>query len=140
MGYVILFVFIIIVIFAAVIMHADSSFKAHQEELKNLQESIPGFTVTKTISDLENKFILLIDDKSKKVCIVNGKNKTVVGYDKIMSVEYIENGNTISSKSAKRTIGGAIVGGMIAGGVGAIVGGLSGSSKSVNKISSIIIN
>lgn len=47
----------------------------------------------------------------------------------------VENNTTIASKSSARTIGGTIVGGALAGGAGAIVGGLSGDSKIKKKVS-----
>ena len=47
----------------------------------------------------------------------------------------IDNGKTIHQKSTIRTIGGAIVGGAVAGSAGAIVGGLSGGSKQASVVS-----
>lgn len=62
-----------------------------------------------------------------------------IKYEDVIKVEIIEDGNTISSRSTSRTIGGTIVGGAILGGAGAIVGGLSGNTKSSKKVSSITI-
>jgi len=62
-----------------------------------------------------------------------------IKYEDVIKVEIIEDGNTISSRSTSRTIGGTIVGGAILGGAGAIVGGLSGNTKSSKKVSSIKI-
>lgn len=62
-----------------------------------------------------------------------------IKYEDVIKIEIIEDGNTISSRSTSRTIGGAIVGGAILGGAGAIVGGLSGNTKSSKKVSSIKI-
>ena len=49
----------------------------------------------------------------------------------------IENGNTKMSKSTARTVGGALVGGVIAGTAGAIVGGLSGNSRKKHLVSTV---
>lgn len=52
----------------------------------------------------------------------------------------MENSTSIMSKSTTRTIGGALGGALIAGGVGAIVGGLSGSSTSTKKIDKVCVD
>ena len=139
MATIIIIILIAVAVFISMVMLADSKVKAHQEELNNLAVSIPGFTTSRTIADIDNRFIVLIDDVSKKVCIVNGKEKKVVNYDQIISVEYIENNIVINSKSTTKTIGSALIGGALAGGAGAIIGGLSGDSTSINKINDIIV-
>lgn len=46
-------------------------------------------------------------------------------------------GTTTYKKSAARTIGGAMIGSILSGGVGAVVGGLSGGSRKRKKIKKI---
>jgi len=53
----------------------------------------------------------------------------------IINIEFIEDSVIVNSGS--RSISGAIVGGVIAGGVGAIIGGLGGENESKKNISSI---
>jgi len=60
-------------------------------------------------------------------------------YKDIISVEIIEDGQVVSKKSISRTIGGAIIGGVFAGGVGTVVGGLSGGSKQKTKVSMVLV-
>lgn len=69
----------------------------------------------------------------------NGTNKTEVylKFANIISVELLEDGMVKYSKSAMRTFGGAVLGGVLAGGAGAIIGGLSGDSKEEKQISKI---
>lgn len=139
MGYILFFIVTFVILVVGAIVASNASNKARREKMDSLVSSIPNFTPSNIISDYENRFRVLIDDTSKKVCIISDETTHVVDYEQIMSVEYIENGNTISSKSTIRTIGGAIVGGALAGGAGAIVGGLSGDSRSITKIRSIIV-
>lgn len=63
----------------------------------------------------------------------------VVKYRDILSVQLIEDGNTVYSKSSARAIGGAVIGGAIMGGAGAIVGGLSGNTTQTTKVKSLAI-
>ena len=62
-----------------------------------------------------------------------------IKFKDIVSVELLEDSSTVFSKSTTRTIGGAVLGNIVAGGTGAMIGGLSGSSKQVNKIKTIIV-
>lgn len=85
--------------------------------------------------------IFAVDQEHSQILAANGAGlavtyKTASFFD-ILSVEVLENGNTISSKSATRTVGGAVVGGVLAGGAGAIVGGLSGKSKESKEVTAI---
>lgn len=136
----IFFAIVVVFIIGALLWHSMfASNKERAERINSLAESIPDFNVSRTISDYENRYRILIDDVSRKVCFIIDNTKNIVEFDKIISVEYIQNGKTISSKSTVRTIGGALVGGAIAGGVGAIIGGLSGDSELSTKISSISV-
>lgn len=62
-----------------------------------------------------------------------------IKFKNIVSVELIEDSSIVFSKSTTRTVGGAVLGNVVAGGTGAIIGGLSGRSKQVNKIKTIIV-
>src|SRR5690606_14697946 len=59
----------------------------------------------------------------------------VYPYSSIMSCEIIEDGETIYRKS--NTLGRAVVGGVIAGGVGAVIGGLTAQGKQDKEIKTI---
>jgi hypothetical protein len=71
--------------------------------------------------------------------IITPSSYQVFNYSDIIEVSYEENGTQLYSKSTLRTVGGAIVGGALMGGAGAVVGGLSGSTKKNMEIKSIQI-
>lgn len=76
---------------------------------------------------LTNTIIL---DDFYKIAIIHTRNSVdIVKYSDIVDVTYEEDGNVVYTKSATRTVGGALVGGALLGGAGAVVGGLSGDSK-----------
>ncbi len=103
------------------------------------KESLPrktgekSYVNTKKIGD----YFFVMDTFFKVVIIVTSSTKHVMNYSDILDISYSENGSTKYSKSASRTIGGAVVGGVLMGGAGAIVGGLSGSSKEKRTINSM---
>lgn len=66
-----------------------------------------------------NKYAFITDDVNKFITIVTPDKIHVHRYSDIVSISYEENGSDVFNKS----LGGAVVGGLLFGGVGAIVGG-----------------
>lgn len=137
MGWIIFIVIAIVVagIFGAIWENQQK--KEREEKLDFIASSIPDFEPSITINGIKGFYKFMVDKTNKKICYINGASKVIIPFDKIISVEYSENGTTLSSKSTMRTIGGTVVGGALAGGAGAVVGGLSGSSKLVQKIKKV---
>lgn len=90
------------------------------ETVKQLLDSrvnmITSFKTTKSVGSL-----ILIDDKNKWFKIGND----IFRYDNLLSFELLEDGQTIT----KGGLGRAVAGGLLFGGVGAIVGGVTGGKK-----------
>lgn len=82
-------------------------------------------------------YLFIMDEFFKVLVIVGESSHEVFNYTVIIEVSYEENGNQLYTKSAGRTVGGAIVGGVLMGGAGAVVGGLSGASKQNKEVKSI---
>lgn len=116
--------------------------KGSQENKKNLtgedalQKRFPDSQVHYFSDD---KTFVLIDNRNKQVVLGRDKNEKIVNYSEIASVEVITDGTTISSTNRGSQLLGAAVGGLAFGGVGAIVGGLSGSSKTSVKVKKLSI-
>ena len=84
-------------------------------------------------------YLFLMDDFFKVLVLVGPGYYEFFNYSDIIEVSYEENGSQLYTKSAGRTIGGAIVGGVLMGGAGAVVGGLSGASKQNKEIKNMDI-
>ena len=84
-------------------------------------------------------YLFLMDDFFKVLVLVGPGYHEIFNYSDIIEVSYEENGSQLYTKSAGRTIGGAIVGGVLMGGAGAVVGGLSGASKQNKEIKNMDI-
>ena len=138
MGYFIVILLVVIVIIGIAKAKDDEKRKKERgEEMNKRISSIPDFTPSTKIVGVDNLYTFMVDNTRKKICYINSISKRIIPFDKILKVELIENGTTISSKSTVRTVGGSLIGGAIAGGAGAVVGGLSGNSKNIKKISSV---
>ncbi len=144
-------------VFAAIILTAylqrkrESTFAKNQfNELENLLKSTPDFKSDhKFLSPIADSLIA-IDETNEKVLLIENKHvnamhfsKTTSKYDylhkvfsfeDILQVEMLEDGVTVNKTSTSSQIGRAALGGLIGGGVGAIIGGLSGESVSSQKI------
>lgn len=119
--------------------------------LTNAKEAITRnespFSITKFIELSRKNGFVAFDDTNRKVMFACDENiffhekleYLVAKYEDIISVQVLEDGDTIFQKSAMRTIGGTLAGGALLGGVGAVVGGLSGSSQQKKKVRTIKI-
>jgi hypothetical protein len=63
----------------------------------------------------------------------------VLGFDELVSIEVVSNGRTITKTNRGSQVLGAAVGGLALGGVGAIIGGLSGSTRADEKTTSVVL-
>ncbi len=85
------------------------------------------------------KYMFVMDDFFKVLVLFENNIHEIFNYSDIIEVSYEENGTQLFTKSAGRTVGGAIVGGVLMGGAGAVVGGLSGASKQNKEVKSMDI-
>lgn len=139
MEWIILILFLLIIIGLS---NSGNEKRTKRERFTKLRESLAAmenFHVSQKVDGFGGFYTFAIDNDSEKICYISGYYSRIVDYKDIIEVEIIEDGNTISKKSTSRTIGGAILGGILAGGAGSIVGGLSGSSKQKRKVSSLCL-
>jgi len=100
---------------------------------KDYIASKTGNSSSVTMKDFVS-YVFILDSFFKVLTIVSPlSNHIILNYKDIINVTYEEDGATLYSKSAGRTVGGTLVGGALLGGAGAIVGGLSGN-VSQNKV------
>ena len=108
-----------------------------------MEEKLNGldnFNATqKVIPDVKTG--LAIDEKRKKICLIKYNNGNIaldtMPYNDVLASEISENGNTITRSSRSSQLGGALIGGLALGGVGAIIGGLSGKTVSSDNVQRI---
>ena len=96
-----------------------------------------GITHEKSTPSLKayNDYAFVTDDKNEFVAIVTPMFIHIHRYSDIVSVSYEENGSNVFNKS----LGGAVAGGLLFGGVGAIVGGNTAKTKQNKEVSRMYI-
>lgn len=107
--------------------------------LRNKLAKDEVFIVSKCINGFAGFYLFAVDELNEKIGFITDSENIIIDFTDIIGVELIQDGYITSKKSTTRTIGGAIVGGILAGGVGTIVGGLSGNSVQKNKATSIYV-
>jgi hypothetical protein len=122
-------------ILIATMQSKQNESRKNQLEAKLLENK--DLELNKKIEGFKNFFLFGVDQKNEKIAYITPFRTYKIPFQNIIGVELIEDGAIISKKSATRTIGGAVIGGVLAGGVGTIVGGLSGSSTQKNKVSTV---
>jgi hypothetical protein len=100
---------------------------------------VKNFKPNRKVTNKKGRYLFAADDSTEKFVYITPNSTHIFSYKDIISVEVIEDGEVVIKKSISRTIGGAIIGGVIAGRAGTIVGGLSGGNKQKFKVSSIIV-
>ncbi|NQV18794.1 MAG: SHOCT domain-containing protein [Armatimonadetes bacterium] len=135
-----LFIFImaiIVILGIAKIIVTSQNKKKMEENLSNLD----AFKATQKIMGDDGLSGLAIDEFRKEICIIkkNSGNFTLdtIPYHDLLSSEIFEDGKTITRTSRTSQLGGALFGGLALGGVGAIIGGLSGRKTSTNQVTKI---
>jgi hypothetical protein len=104
-------------------------------------QAIPNFTPSQSFMGVDGRTGFAIDEKRAMLCLISKTDEFVstrlVLYADIVSVELTEDGSSITKTSRSSQLGGALVGGVLLGGVGAVVGGLTGSTKTSQKIKNV---
>ena len=94
-----------------------------------------------------NNPILLLDESRKKIGLLYRLNEKfgysekltpiIFSHTDIISADVLQDGVNVITTSRSSQIGGAIVGGVLLGGAGAVIGGLSGKKQSKTEIKTI---
>lgn len=132
----ILIVLVIAMLFGSV--SAKDEEKKQENTKAELNQAAKPYRASAEVNGIKNRFKMIFEDEAKRIVIIYPESKIkTIKFADIRGVELVEDGTVLQSKSMMRTVGGAIVGNMVAGGAGAIIGGLSGDSKQKKKISSV---
>lgn len=109
------------------------------DEVRNKLNSIDDFDPEiELFGKIDKGFMISHDIKRKKICFINKEFRCFIyNYSDIINCELQLDGKTIQKHSSSSTIGRAIIGGAIAGGAGAIIGGTTGKVKNEKKVNSI---
>lgn len=99
-----------------------------------LRSGASGATISQGFVGKDAKTGIALDEKNKKIILVDKIEEhftsRVISYSDVLSSEIVEDGESVTKTTRSSQLGGALVGGLLLGGLGAVVGGLSGSKTS----------
>ncbi|WP_251861041.1 hypothetical protein [Clostridium sp. Marseille-Q2269] len=121
---------IIVLGFGTVVIMVSKNFKKSSIEGGHPKE------VEDFVSTSEVNGYIKFNDNTKQMLISPKFNPKIVNYSDVLDFELIENGKTVVTKGG---LGRAVAGGVLFGGVGAIVGGATGKKKSITSVSGLKI-
>lgn len=109
----------------------EERIKASQNANVEIEQELEQFVITKQIGN----FVAFDEEKEQWALLSSflGKVKEVYNYSDIVNFELLEDGNSVASGG----LGRALVGGILFGGAGAIVGGVTGRKKTKGVCSSL---
>jgi hypothetical protein len=111
--------------------------------IKEYLSKIENFSTTQKFIGVKNRFGFAVDEERKKICLIDGMCKDIepkiISYHDLLSVELLEDSETITKTERSSQIGGALIGGLALGGIGAVIGGLSGRTETTGKVGKIIL-
>lgn len=115
-------------------------------KLYQMLENRDGFRTTHLLLSTSSFFPvgIAIDDQSKQICLIKDEALRFITYSDMIESEIMLGADTITKTSRSSQLAGAAVGGLLLGGAGAVIGGLSGktvASQNVKEVSlKLLIN
>ena len=112
--------------------------KKHKNESKNVFNTLEDFKPDSCYLSETSGISFSFDNERKIICFLDASHKpTFYTYNSILQCEVVEDGVSILKSSTTSTIGRSILGGILAGGVGAIIGGTTSSKAQNVEVSSL---
>ena len=113
-------------------------FAVSYDDKKHIVKKYENFV--KSQSYAYNGHYVLVDEENQQILYVHTTtfdgiqvgadiSSKIIPFEQILGVEICENGNSVFQKSTSSAVGRAIVGGVLLGGVGAVIGGVTGKDK-----------
>ncbi len=132
-------IFLVIAIVGAIVSGVLTDNK--KKELVSEIETLDDFTPTQHFMGADGNSGIAIDETRRKICLIRSfgsfTSKRVLPYQDVIASEIAEDGESITKTMRSSQIGGAVVGAVLLGGVGALIGGLSGKTKTKNTVKRI---
>ena len=114
---------------------ADSN---NKKDAANSIQTVDEFTPTDSHVDSEGGSLVAFDESRRKVLLGMGPgakmHKRAFAYKDILSVELLEDGTSITKTSRTSQAATALLGGILFGGVGAVVGALTATKTTSGKV------
>ena len=144
----------LIVLVAARGFIAENEITDKKKSMEEKLDALSDFSPSQKVIGIDLKSGIAVDEGRKKICLIKQIIKDievdlpsfqdylsieleVISFRDILSSEVYVDGETVTKTARSSQLGGSLLGGLVLGGVGAIIGGLSGTKTSSNKVNRI---
>jgi hypothetical protein len=129
----------------------SQDFKLYFRTRATVFSDLEGFHPSHIIFSFDNKTGIAIDETSKNVCLLKNNNhvmalgyfdtrsinRSIISYRDILEVAIFEDGDSITKTSRTSQLAGAIIGNIMLGGVGLVIGSLTGAKRTSSIVNSL---
>ncbi len=113
------------------------------EKIKQNLENTGDFKIEKSVfkydSTKKNLFGLVLDDENNKIAFIENGQVSIRYFNSVLKCDVSIDGETITQTNRGSQLMGAAVGGVLLGGIGALIGGLSGKQHSKSEVKEITL-
>ena len=136
------FLFLIVIVFIVTLPFVILKEIVNSCRLSRMKRAIgtqEGFKSDVYYVSRDNFMGLAIDNTNNQILLSNQGDQTVLPFNSLIATEVLEDGVSMSRTNRGSQLIGAAVGVALLGGVGAIIGGLSGSTTSSDRVKKVIL-
>ena len=126
---------VLVMLLIKVALNTDREIEASEQALRKF----PGFSPTRDFLGADAKTGIAVDENTNTICLfsIEPLIYRLVTSDQLLSAEIFENGLSIMRTSRTSQVTDALVGSPAFGGIGAVIGGLSGETVTSGPVSRI---
>ena len=129
-------------VFAAFFLFAWVESVRHKAFFQGLLR-IPNFHVSHSLQSHDRQNGLAVDEVKRQIALFSRPDPSseyeIFPYSEVIGCEVIEDGKTVMVTDRASQFAGALIGGVVFGGVGALAGALTGKKVSDQKVDSILL-
>lgn len=120
-----------------------SGAKEKKDAIRQAIDSQDGFCSSHFVAKVPLSTNILsglgVDDTTKKICVIQAESYRFYEYQDLIESEVIIDGKSVTKTSRVSQFVGTAIGGILAGGVGAIIGGLSGNTSTQDVVKGVVL-
>ena len=131
--------FVLVVIVGVLAIWASVSANRRASEMEDEVRNLADFDAADVYVSAHNHAGVAIDRNRREILLTDRDDLRIFPVESIISCEVLEDGVQLAYANRGSQVLGVAVGGALLGGVGAVIGGLSGSQRTIQRVQSVVL-